>query len=150
MAGTVIVCTDGSELSRKAILAGLEVLRPDADLLVVAVTEQPDPTLVSGTGFAGGTKSPEAFEQLSRDMEMAGESAVREAAALIGPDRVQTRVLSGDAGPAVCSLAEEIGAAAIVLGSRGRGGMKRALLGSVSDFVVRNAPCPVVVTSTPD
>jgi nucleotide-binding universal stress UspA family protein len=32
------------------------------------------------------------------------------------------------------------------MGSRGRGGIKRALLGSVSDYVVRNARCPVVVT----
>jgi nucleotide-binding universal stress UspA family protein len=31
------------------------------------------------------------------------------------------------------------------MGSRGRGGIKRALLGSVSDHVVRNAPCPVVI-----
>jgi len=31
-----------------------------------------------------------------------------------------------------------------VLGTRGRGGLRRAVLGSVSDHVVRNAPCPVV------
>ena len=38
------------------------------------------------------------------------------------------------------------GGLAIVRGSRGRGGLRRAVLGSVSDHVVRNAPCPVVVT----
>ena len=43
-------------------------------------------------------------------------------------------------------FATEVGAAAIVLGTRGRGGFKRALLGSVSDYVVRNAPCSVLVT----
>jgi nucleotide-binding universal stress UspA family protein len=32
-----------------------------------------------------------------------------------------------------------------VIGTRGRGDIKRALLGSVSDYLVRNAPCPVVV-----
>jgi len=32
------------------------------------------------------------------------------------------------------------------MGSRGRGGVKRALLGSVSDYVTRNAPCSVVIT----
>jgi nucleotide-binding universal stress UspA family protein len=32
------------------------------------------------------------------------------------------------------------------MGSRGRGGIKRALLGSVSDYVVRNAHCSVVIT----
>jgi nucleotide-binding universal stress UspA family protein len=54
-------------------------------------------------------------------------------------------VLRGSPGPALCSLARSIDAQAIVMGSRGRGGIKRALLGSVSDHVVRNAPCPVVI-----
>lgn len=43
-----------------------------------------------------------------------------------------------------------VGTDAIVIGTRGRGGIKRALLGSVSDYVVRNAPCPVVVTTAAD
>ncbi|AHY48029.1 Universal stress protein family [Rubrobacter radiotolerans] len=45
----------------------------------------------------------------------------------------------------VVALAEEIGAGLIVLGSRGLGGMKRVLMGSVSDSVVRHAHCPVLV-----
>jgi nucleotide-binding universal stress UspA family protein len=52
---------------------------------------------------------------------------------------------SGDAGPAICRLAEEVEADVIVVGSRGRGALKRALLGSVSTHVTNNAPCPVVV-----
>jgi nucleotide-binding universal stress UspA family protein len=43
------------------------------------------------------------------------------------------------------ALAEEIAAGLIVVGSRGRGGLRRALTGSVSDWVVRHAPCPVLV-----
>jgi nucleotide-binding universal stress UspA family protein len=46
---------------------------------------------------------------------------------------------------AVVTLAEEIGAGLIVLGSRGHGGIRRALMGSVSDAVVRHAHCPVLV-----
>jgi nucleotide-binding universal stress UspA family protein len=45
----------------------------------------------------------------------------------------------------IVALAEELGARLIVLGSRGRGGVKRALMGSVSDSVVRHAHCPVMV-----
>ena len=45
----------------------------------------------------------------------------------------------------IVALAEELGAGLIVMGGRGLGGMKRALMGSVSDSVVRHARCPVLV-----
>jgi nucleotide-binding universal stress UspA family protein len=43
------------------------------------------------------------------------------------------------------ALAEELGADLIVMGSRGLRGVRRALIGSVSDSVVRHAHCPVLV-----
>ncbi len=46
---------------------------------------------------------------------------------------------------AIVHLAEEIDAGLIVIGSRGFGGLKRALLGNVADSVVRHAHCPVLV-----
>jgi len=46
---------------------------------------------------------------------------------------------------AIVHLAEEIGADLIVMGSRGFGGLRRALLGNVADSVVRHAHCPVLV-----
>jgi len=46
---------------------------------------------------------------------------------------------------AIVHLAEDIGAGLIVIGSRGFGGLRRALLGNVADSVVRHAHCPVVV-----
>jgi nucleotide-binding universal stress UspA family protein len=45
----------------------------------------------------------------------------------------------------IVNLAEEIRAGLIVVGSRGLGGIRRALVGSVSDSVVRHAHCPVLV-----
>ena len=46
---------------------------------------------------------------------------------------------------AIVHLAEELGARLIVIGSRGLGGVRRALIGSISDSVVRHAHCPVMV-----
>jgi nucleotide-binding universal stress UspA family protein len=45
----------------------------------------------------------------------------------------------------ILRVAEELDVGLIVMGSRGRGGLRRALMGSVSDAVVRHAHCPVLV-----
>jgi nucleotide-binding universal stress UspA family protein len=49
----------------------------------------------------------------------------------------------------IAKVATEEGADYIVIGTRGRGGIERALLGSVADRVVRTAPCPVVTVRLP-
>jgi nucleotide-binding universal stress UspA family protein len=49
----------------------------------------------------------------------------------------------------IVALAEELGAYLIVVGNRGRGRIQRALTGSVSDWVVRHAHCPVLVVRSP-
>jgi nucleotide-binding universal stress UspA family protein len=146
MASTVLVCTDGSELAAQAAAAGLAILQQSERVEVVTVAEMLDPGLAyDGSGHAGPTMS-EAQMLALRDAEQqrAGE-VVDKAAAALGLDPASAHVLEGDPGPAICDYARTQQARAIVIGSRGRGGLKRALLGSVSDFVVRNAPCPVVV-----
>jgi len=49
----------------------------------------------------------------------------------------------------IMSVAEEIGARHIVMGTHGRRGLERALLGSVAERVVRRAGCPVTIVRTP-
>jgi nucleotide-binding universal stress UspA family protein len=56
-----------------------------------------------------------------------------------------TYLREGDPDVEIVAMGEEIGAGLIVMGSRGRGGVQRALMGSVSDAVVRHAHCPVLV-----
>jgi nucleotide-binding universal stress UspA family protein len=57
----------------------------------------------------------------------------------------QTYLATGRPDHEIVELAEEIGAGMIVVGSRGLGGVRRALMGSVSDSVVRHSHCPVLV-----
>ena len=51
---------------------------------------------------------------------------------------------------AIVDLAEELEVGLIVMGSRGLGGARRALMGSVCDSVVRYAHCPVLVVRRED
>jgi len=74
------------------------------------------------------------LDEQVRKVEEAGGS-VKEAHLRMGERRDQ----------AVVHLAEELGAGLIVMGSRGLDGVRRALMGSVSDSVVRHAHCPVMV-----
>jgi nucleotide-binding universal stress UspA family protein len=143
----VLLCTDGSDLAIAALRAGVELLGPDARLVIVAVVAEPDATLLTGSGFAGGVMSSEEYDRLVQaetDEAQRAVAATREALAV---DATETRIVRGDPGTAICALASDLGARAIVMGTRGRGGLKRAVLGSVSDHVVRNAPCPVVVSA---
>jgi nucleotide-binding universal stress UspA family protein len=63
----------------------------------------------------------------------------------LGGVRAQSHLRMGKPDAEIVSLAEELDAGLIVIGSRGRGAIRRALMGSVSDSVVRHAHCPVMV-----
>jgi nucleotide-binding universal stress UspA family protein len=146
MSGPVLICTDGSEPCIEALSAGLALVGSEHDLVVVTVLNDPDPMLVTGGGFAGGVMSPETFTAARHDAETAAQESIDHTISALGIVGATSRVLSGDAANAICDEATASGAAGIILGSRGHGGLIRAVLGSVSDHVVRHAPCPVVVT----
>jgi nucleotide-binding universal stress UspA family protein len=145
MSGPVVLCTDGSELAIKALAAGLELLGADTPMVVVTAMGEPDPMMVTGTGFAGGVMSPEDYDQRFEEARQIAAEILAETCGALGLERAASEVLRGEPGPAICDFAAESSARAIVIGTRGRGGFRRAVLGSVSDHVVRNAPCPVVV-----
>ena len=81
------------------------------------------------------------FEQQARQALDAEAERVRAAGGTVA----QAHLRLGKASHEIVALAEEIGAGLIVIGSRGRGGIRQALMGSVSDSVVRHAHCPVLV-----
>jgi nucleotide-binding universal stress UspA family protein len=141
----VLIGADGSGLANRAASAGLALLGTPDRVVVATVVEDVDPALVTGTGFAGGVVSPETMTQLEEERRREGEEITASTAGALDADGVETRVVRGDPGHALCVLAAELPASVLVVGSRGRGGLTRALLGSVSDHVIRHAPCPVLV-----
>lgn len=148
MTSPILLCTDGSQAALDALRAGLAVVGTARPMQIVRVVEVPDATLATGTGFAGGVMSAEEFDRMDAARVAEAEDGVAEVVRTLDLPGASTVVLRGDPAAAICDHAGETEAIAIVIGSRGHGGIRRALLGSVSDHVVRHAPCPVV-TSTP-
>src|SRR5215470_9804306 len=72
-------------------------------------------------------------------------SRVAKAAAELGSDlEMTTATTSGVPAHAICAYAQRIGADLIVMGTHGRTGVSRAVLGSVAEAVVRHSRCPVM------
>ncbi len=139
----VLIATDGSPASIEAARRAGELLRSaDQITLLSVLTEVPGD---DAGGFEGSVYSPGEQEQLwKQEMAEAGEELERTAAAL-STAKVDKRIEVGDVGGTVCRVAADLHVDVIVVGSHGHGAIARILLGSVSEQVVRHAPCPVLV-----
>jgi nucleotide-binding universal stress UspA family protein len=62
-----------------------------------------------------------------------------------GVEVTEAHLRTGEPDGEIVALSEELGAGLIVIGSRGLGGVRRTLMGSVSDSVIRHAHCAVLV-----
>jgi nucleotide-binding universal stress UspA family protein len=134
----VLLATDGSEEAQLALHTAADlVARTESELHLVHVVHV-ERVLAAAT-----------------EMESRGEQARREAESLLdeqagrlrdaGGPLAQTHLRIGRPDDEIVNAAEELEAGVVVLGSRGLGGVRRALMGSVSDSVVRHAHCPVLV-----
>ena len=83
-------------------------------------------------------------EELDRKAQTLLDAQVEQIQAA-GGTVTQAHLRTGKPDEEIVALAEQLGAKLIVIGSRGRGGIRRALMVSVSDSVVRHAHCPVWV-----
>jgi nucleotide-binding universal stress UspA family protein len=94
------------------------------------------------------TEHPADFEDVLRENRREAKEMLEQQAKRIeesGGTVKETHLREGRAEEEIVEVAEEIGAGLIVLGSRGHGRLRRALMGSVSDAVVRHAHCPVTI-----
>jgi len=132
--------TDFSESSRLAMLkaAGLaRLLEGDLDLVHV---HMPPPAMGTDMLVTPDDTGELALVELEKTMAMWRTEAER----LLGRT-VRSTVLSGDAAGEIVRLAHVRAFDLIVLGTHGRRGLKRLVLGSVAERVVREAPCAVLV-----
>jgi nucleotide-binding universal stress UspA family protein len=137
------VAIDGSEEASSAARAATEVAKAigsELHLVYVMQEERYRPHL--GPEMWEGWE--EGFEQAKRSARSWVEEQAEDVRAE-GIRVVESHLLLGWPDAAIVWLAQEISAGLVVLGSRGLGGMRRPLIGSVSDSVVRHAHCPVMV-----
>ena len=139
MAGVLLCCVDDSQEAREAARVAAELAeRLEASVVLLHVGA---PTVAPGLSVARSGQ-----ERLAETEREAGAALLAEIVRAAGlPGSTEARVELGDPALRARAVAEETGALLIVIGSRGRGSVRGALLGSVSNDLAGSAPCPVVV-----
>jgi nucleotide-binding universal stress UspA family protein len=138
----ILLATDGSEEADLAALRAVDLAdATHSELHVVHVGVVPI-FLQSYPGTLGYyDKLYEQIEKMSRELLRKQNWRVKAAGGTVAGAHLRM----GEVALEIVALAEELGADLIVMGSRGLGRVRRALMGSVSDSVVRHAHCPVLV-----
>jgi nucleotide-binding universal stress UspA family protein len=133
--------TDFSPSSDAALrLAAVLAKDHDAQVVLLHVIEPPP------VGSSGAVPAPPPGLPPSRAEVEQRLSAL---AATLPGLRTECRVAEGPAADAILEAAQETGCDVIVMGTHGRTGLARLLVGSVAEKVVRRAPCPVLTVKSP-
>ena len=139
---SVVVPIDFSSSSDNAIRTALEIVKQPSDVHVIHVALVPD--AIPYAGEVVWTTEPARWLQLA-EQHLAEYLKSRPQFA-----GVNAKVLEGNAGNRIAEFAAEAHADLIVMPSHGYHGVKRFLLGSVTEIVLRHAPCEVLVLRRPD
>jgi nucleotide-binding universal stress UspA family protein len=135
----ILIAVDGSEFSEAAVREVVQSRPKDAQIQVMHVIE-PLPA-VEGWAYAVN------WQQILQDQRKEAEGFVAEAAKALRDAgfTVTTAIEEGIAKSIIVEVASQYHADLVVVGSHGRKGLARFLLGSVSEGVARHAPCSVLI-----
>jgi nucleotide-binding universal stress UspA family protein len=138
----ILVATDLGEVSAQALASATQMAR-EHDSTLVVVNVIPDPLNQPWATEAYGIDWSEVVE----NMRSAARGELKRVVSGITPPlaAIETEVLVGAPATEIVRYASERGVDVIVLGTHGRGPVRRAFLGSVAERVVREAPCPVLI-----
>jgi nucleotide-binding universal stress UspA family protein len=132
----ILLATDGSREAELATTTAVELANStNSELHVIHVGEFV-PTMLAQTELEPVQLEREAQQLLDEQVRRVEEA---------GGTVKEAHLRLGRADEEIVDVAHEVGAGFIVMGSRGRGRMRRALMGSASDSVVRHAHCPVTI-----
>ncbi len=137
----IVLGYDGSESSKKALKKAVELAKKlGAELYAVSVVKPPE---FAAIDFIPPEEIEEyEKEELSKEQQLLKE--VIEYAKEHGLE-VKTAILEGDPAEEIMEYADEVGADLITVGHRGKGGLKKLLLGSTASTLVKYANQSVLV-----
>ncbi len=139
----ILLATDGSEEARLAAQAAAELSKDTGSEVHVAYVV-PSPAELRGHHLY----SEEVMRSVIEQAEGEAHALLDEQAERIrsgGGKVAETHLRTGRPDKEIVRLSEDLEAGTIVIGSRGLGALSRALMGGVSDSVVKHAHCPVFV-----
>ncbi len=137
----IVFATDFSPASKGAFEKAIELARKEGAELVVAHVYEP-PASLGHSGVADDLIEADLENTIRRDVEKQMEpilATVRAAGV-----RVRGEILAGHTAKRLAELAGTTGAAMVVIGTHGRTGVKKLVMGSVAGQVIATAPCPVL------
>ncbi|HEY3421425.1 MAG TPA: universal stress protein [Methanomassiliicoccales archaeon] len=137
----ILIPTDGSEYNHAAISHGLALAKM-ADAEVTAIFVVDESAIMSSSN---GAYLANVYPILEEEGKKAVEE-VREQGQKMGV-KVTTRIDRGS--PAKVIIDESVGFDLVVMGSMGRSGVSKLMLGSVAEKLVRLSQCPVLVVKNP-
>jgi nucleotide-binding universal stress UspA family protein len=138
----LLVPLDGSESAELALRAAVTVANRDRATLTL-ITVVPDMLAESSRWGWAAAQSPTALQE---DADAEADKRLRDAIARIPEDiPVKTLIQRGKAGPAIVAHVNESTYDAVLMGARGVGRIGVAMLGSVSQYVMRHVSVPVFV-----
>lgn len=138
---TILVGVDGSENSKKACEVAVELAKKLGSDLVIATVYSAPTIPIGDVPPYPPTVPKEVEDKLKAMLKELEDYAKKEGV------KVESKILPVwmTPGAGLVVEAERLGCALIVIGSRGLTGIKRALIGSVADYVVRNSHCSVLI-----
>ena len=137
----ILVATDGSEKNQPAVKKALEIARTCGSTLyaVYVIDETPLASAQAEVSTA------DVYMQLKDE----GERAVAEVKRIADGVKVETRILSGRPALVITEFAQRNKLDLIVVGSQGKTGLERLLLGSIAESIIRLAAGMVLVVKSP-
>jgi len=140
----IMAAIDGSETSKRAFDEAMRFARSqDALLHVVYVVDSP--AMLYGVGFYDPAELKKAFVEEGALLAREAEESMQAAGVRGDTAIVDAQGANGDVVHALAQEADRWGADLVVLGTHGRRGMQRALLGSVAEEFMRVTPVPVLL-----